>query len=122
MIIAQGSLTLSGNTFFVNNASGTALGVGTYRLIQQASGSVTSGGGYAALISGSGSVGGTIGVVQLEMRPRQIGIELGGGSETAFIVFIAQAGDSLVATGRFGRLVSQQIHRNGSSFGFGQVQ
>jgi len=57
--IAQGTLALSGNTFFINNASGTPLGVGTYRLITQATGSVTSGGGYAALISGSGAVGGS---------------------------------------------------------------
>jgi fibronectin-binding autotransporter adhesin len=57
--IAQGGLTLGGNTFFIDNASGTPLGVGTYRLITQASGSITSGGGYAALISGSGAVGGS---------------------------------------------------------------
>lgn len=57
--IAQGTLALSGNTFFINNASGTPLGVGTYRLITQAAGSITSGGGYAALISGSGAVGGS---------------------------------------------------------------
>lgn len=56
--IAQGTLALGANTFFINNASGTPLGVGTYRLIEQASGSITSGGGYAALISGSGMVGG----------------------------------------------------------------
>ncbi len=59
LYMAQGTLALGNNTFFINNASGTPLGVGTYRLIQQASGSITSGGGYAALISGSGTVGGT---------------------------------------------------------------
>jgi fibronectin-binding autotransporter adhesin len=58
LYIAQGTLAISGNTFFINNTSGTPLGVGTYRLIQQASGSISSGGGYAALISGSGMVGG----------------------------------------------------------------
>lgn len=59
LVIAQGTLAIGGNTFFINNAGGTALGFGTYRLITQASGSVTSGGGYAALISGSGAVGGS---------------------------------------------------------------
>lgn len=57
LYIAQGTLALGGNTFFINNTSGTPLGVGTYRLIA-ASSSITSGGGYAALISGSGMVGG----------------------------------------------------------------
>lgn len=54
LYIARGTLSLNGNTFFVNNASGTALGVGTYRLIQQASGSIATSGGYAVLVSGSG--------------------------------------------------------------------
>lgn len=54
LYIAQGTLSLNGNTFFVNNGSGTALGVGSYRLIQQASGSISSSGGYAVLVSGSG--------------------------------------------------------------------
>ena len=59
LIVAQGTLAIGGNTFFVNNASGTALGLGTYRLMTQVSGTITSGGGYAALISGSGTVGGS---------------------------------------------------------------
>lgn len=53
LYIAQGGLTLSGNTFFINNTSGSPLGVGTYRLIQSAA-AITSGGGYAALVGGSG--------------------------------------------------------------------
>src|ERR1051326_258472 len=65
LYIAQGGLTLSGNTFFINNASGSPLGVGTYRLIQQASGSVTSGGGYAAIVTGSGIAGGTAAEIQV---------------------------------------------------------
>jgi autotransporter-associated beta strand protein len=60
LYIAQGTLSIGGNTFFLNNASGTPLGVGTYRLIQQASGSVTDGGGYAVIVSGSGLAGGTV--------------------------------------------------------------
>jgi len=65
LYIAQGTLALSGNTFFVDNASGTALGVGTYRLIQQAAGSITSGGGYAVLVSGSGLASGTTAEIQV---------------------------------------------------------
>jgi autotransporter-associated beta strand protein len=56
LVMAQGTLILGGNTFFINNASGAPLGVGTYRLIEQASGSITSAGNYAALVSGSGLV------------------------------------------------------------------
>jgi autotransporter-associated beta strand protein len=65
LYLAQGTLSLSGNTFFVNNASGTALRVGTYRLIQQASGSVSSGGGYAVLVSGSGLASDTTAEIQV---------------------------------------------------------
>ena len=65
LYIAQGALTLSGNTFFINNASGAPLNVGTYRLIQQAAGNVTSGGGYAAIVSGNGIAGGTAVEIQV---------------------------------------------------------
>ncbi len=65
LYIAQGGLTLSANTFFINNAAGSPLGVGTYRLIQQASGSVTSGGGYAAIVTGSGIAAGTAADIQV---------------------------------------------------------
>ena len=58
LVMAQGTLAIGGNTFFINNAGGTALGFGTYRLMQSST-PVTSGGGYAALISGSGTVGGS---------------------------------------------------------------
>ena len=58
LVMAQGTLAIGGNTFFINNAGGTALGFGTYRIMQSST-PVTSGGGYAALISGSGAVGGS---------------------------------------------------------------
>lgn len=64
LYIAQGTLALSGNTFFVNNAA-SPLGVGTYRLIQQASGSITSGGGYAAIVSGNGLTAGATAEIQV---------------------------------------------------------
>ena len=65
LYISQGSLTLSGNTFFVNNASGSPLGAGTYKLIQQASGSITSGGNYGVLVSGNGLAASTAASIQV---------------------------------------------------------
>jgi autotransporter-associated beta strand protein len=65
LYISQGTLSLSGNTFTVNNASGTPLGIGTYRLIQQASGNITSGGGYAVTVTGSGMATGNVGSIQV---------------------------------------------------------
>ena len=54
LYISQGTLSLNGNAFTVNNAGGAALGVGTYRIIQQASGSVSSSGTYSVSVTGSG--------------------------------------------------------------------
>jgi fibronectin-binding autotransporter adhesin len=65
LYISQGTLSLGGNTFTVNNASGTALGVGTYRLIQQASGNITSGGSYAVNVTGSGLASGNVASIQV---------------------------------------------------------
>lgn len=59
LVVIQGTLQLGGNTFFVNNASGTPLGIGTYRLIQAAGGSITAGGGNVAIVTGSGLAFGT---------------------------------------------------------------
>ena len=84
--VSQGTLSLGGNAFTVNNASGTALGVGTYRLIQQASGSVTDGGGYAVSVTGSGKVGGTVATIQVS----------GGNVNLVISAYVAQ---SLVWTG-----------------------
>lgn len=84
--ISQGTLSLGGNAFTVNNASGTALGVGTYRLIQQVSGSVTDGGGYAVTVTGSGKVGGTVAAIQVS----------GGNVNLVISIYVTQ---SLVWTG-----------------------
>jgi len=65
LYISQGTLSISGNAFIVNNVSGTALGVGTYRLVEQASGNITSGGGYAAIVLGSGLAAGTVATIQV---------------------------------------------------------
>jgi hypothetical protein len=60
LYISQGTLSLNGNSFTVNNAAGTALGAGTYVLVQQASGNITSAGSYGVAVTGSGIVpGGT---------------------------------------------------------------
>lgn len=86
LYMAQGTLSLSGNTFFVNNASGTALGVGTYRLVQQASGSIASGGGYAALVSGAGLASGSSAEIQVS----------GGNVDLVVSIYVAK---DLVWTG-----------------------
>ncbi len=54
LFVSQGALSLNGNSFTVNNASGTALGYGTYTLIQQASGNITSAGSYSVSVTGDG--------------------------------------------------------------------
>lgn len=63
--VSQGTLALGGNSFTVNNAGGTPLGVGTYRVIAQASGIVTDGGGYAVAVTGSGKAAGTVAAIQV---------------------------------------------------------
>lgn len=61
LYVSQGTLSMGGNAFSINNAGGTALGVGTYSLIQQASGSITDGGGYSVVgVTGSGVSAGNV--------------------------------------------------------------
>jgi len=60
LFISQGSLSLNGNSFTINNSSGTPLGSGSYTLIQQASGNVSSSGNFAVNLVGNGSVAGCI--------------------------------------------------------------
>jgi fibronectin-binding autotransporter adhesin len=65
LYVSDGSISLSGNFFTINNTSGTPLGVGTYRLIQQASGSVSVSGGPFAVVLGAGLAANTIGDIQV---------------------------------------------------------
>src|SRR5262249_7802167 len=65
LYVSQGTLSLGGNSFTINNASGTPLGAGSYRLIQQASGSITSAGGYAVVVGGSGLAPGAVPAIQV---------------------------------------------------------
>ena len=65
LYIPQGTLSIGGNTFTVNNTSGTPLGSGTYLLVQQASGNITSGGNYAVTVTGSGLAAGAVGTIQV---------------------------------------------------------
>lgn len=65
LYVADGTISLSGNQFNINNASGTPLGAGTYRLIQQASGVVTASGGSFAIVTGAGLAAGNIGEIQV---------------------------------------------------------
>jgi hypothetical protein len=53
-LISQGALTLSGNAITVNNASGTALGAGVYRLIQVTGGTLNGTPNLAPTVTGSG--------------------------------------------------------------------
>jgi autotransporter-associated beta strand protein len=64
LIISQGTLSVSGNFYTVNNAGGTALGVGVYRLIQQSTGNINaSGTALSGGVTGSGLAGGTTGSI-----------------------------------------------------------
>ena len=61
LLVTQGALTLGNNLVSINNASGTALGAGTYRLIQVGDGSSGVINGLpnpAVTVSGSGVAGG----------------------------------------------------------------
>ena len=64
LYVSQGTLSLSGNAFTINNVS-APLGIGTYLLVKQASGSITSGGGYVADVQGNGTAPGTLGTIQV---------------------------------------------------------
>jgi fibronectin-binding autotransporter adhesin len=60
LYIPQGTLSLNGNPFTINNASGTALGPGTYTVIQQASGSVSPSGTFSVSVTGGGIAPGNV--------------------------------------------------------------
>lgn len=53
LYIPDGTLSLGGNAFTVQNASGSPLAAGTYRLVEQASGSIMSSGGHAVSVTGA---------------------------------------------------------------------
>jgi fibronectin-binding autotransporter adhesin len=65
LTISQGTLSLAGNLFSVNNASGTPLGAGTYQLITQASGNITSLGTHTVTVTGSGLTAGSTAEIQV---------------------------------------------------------
>ena len=65
LTIAQGTLSVGGNTFNINNASGTALGVGTYRLIKSIALPITSTGNFAVNVSGSGLASGNVAAISV---------------------------------------------------------
>ena len=58
LYVPQGTLSLNGNSFTVNNAAASPLGGGTYVLIQQASGSIASSGSYSVNVTGTGLTAG----------------------------------------------------------------
>lgn len=65
LLVQQGTLSLGGNSFTVNNAGATPLAAGTYRLIQQASGAIASAGGFAVTVTGTGKAAATIAAIQV---------------------------------------------------------
>jgi hypothetical protein len=65
LYISQGVLSLHGNAVTVNNASGTALGAGTYCLIQQASGTINNSGSNSVSVTGSGLAGADMASIQV---------------------------------------------------------
>jgi fibronectin-binding autotransporter adhesin len=78
LYVVDGSLSLNANTFTVNNASGSPLGAGTYRLAQQAVGSVTDAGGHAVIVGGAGLV--PFGVASIQIS--------GGNVDMVVVVYI----------------------------------
>jgi autotransporter-associated beta strand protein len=61
LFVSQGTLSMGGNAFTINNAGASPLGVGTYRLIQQNSGTITDGGGYSVVgVTGAGVSAGNV--------------------------------------------------------------
>jgi fibronectin-binding autotransporter adhesin len=60
LTISQGALILNNNTISVNNASGSALGEGTYRLIEVTGGSITGTPNASVTVTGNGLASGKI--------------------------------------------------------------
>jgi autotransporter-associated beta strand protein len=65
LTISQGTLSLSGNAFTVNNASGTPLAAGTYQVITQASGDIASSGTHTVTVTGAGLTAGSTAEIQV---------------------------------------------------------
>ncbi len=57
---SSGTLAFHGNSFTINNASGTPLGLGTYQLVSQAGGSISTSGAFVTLVTGAGLAPGCI--------------------------------------------------------------
>jgi hypothetical protein len=80
LTVSQGALTLSNNTINVNNASGTALGNGTYRLITVTGGTTTGTPKAAVTVTGSGLVAGASAII--EKNGADINLVVSGGTTT----------------------------------------
>jgi autotransporter-associated beta strand protein len=80
LYISQGTLSLNGNVFTVNNAGTSALGTGTYLLIQQASGSITSSGSYLVSVGGNGLASGC--TASVSISGANVNLVVAGPSQT----------------------------------------
>ena len=65
LYLPNGALSVGGNSFAINNASGSPLGNGTYTLIKQAGGSITSSGGFLVTVTNSGVASGSVPSIQV---------------------------------------------------------
>ena len=97
LYISQGTLSLNGTVFTVNNASGTPLGAGTYLLIQQANGSVTNSGCYLIPPTGNGLAGADTASIQVS------------GGNVNLVVSVANGGGGLSVPSFSGLTASQSI-------------
>jgi autotransporter-associated beta strand protein len=108
LYISQGTLALNGNSFTVNNASGTPLGAGIYSLIQQANGNIASSGSYSVSVTGSGTVPGAI-----------TGISVNGGSVNLLVtvtetpIFSNLSASQSILYGQASVILSGQISATG---------
>ena len=80
LTVSQGALTLSNNTINVNNASGTALGNGTYRLITVTGGTTTGTPNAAVTVTGSGLIAGASATIA--KNGADINLVVSGGTTT----------------------------------------
>lgn len=86
LLISQGDLSLTNNSFIINNASGTPLGAGTYELIQVNDGNVNQSASpaYAVTVTGSGLAANTSASIQVSNGNVNLTVVTNGNPPPAF--------------------------------------
>ena len=123
LVISQGMLQLSGNVITINNAAGTALGAGTYRVIQQSSGSIGGTPNGTPFITGKGLAANT--TATLSVSGGNLNLVVASGSPTATTTTLnSLAGSSYGSSVTFTATVSPtptggsvQFYDNGVAIG-----